>query len=221
MRVIPGFGPGGDHAARLARTLRHVPTRTQGGRTVTLAYPGEEDIGSGRVSGFTPIGQTLIGRAEGQTADGVTLDGKRKTLTVLHVIYQPEAGRSVVFWVMVRATASDGHCPHLIDSARCWSAYRCSLRAEGQVHLPPELVFLGGQVLDRHALADRLQRALDQFTVGWISGAFIRHNLGASLKAAVALQRETHTDDGPCAPRGGRHLPAAHDKAAEGRKLVL
>lgn len=78
-------------------TVSYRDDETQRERTVTLAYPGEEDIGSGRVSVFTPIGQALIGRAEGQSADWVTLDGKRKTLTVLRVIYQPEADRSVVF----------------------------------------------------------------------------------------------------------------------------
>lgn len=60
-------------------------------RTVTLVYPGEEDIDAGRVSVFTPVGQALLGRSEGERANWVALDGSRRSLMVRRVVYQPEA----------------------------------------------------------------------------------------------------------------------------------
>jgi regulator of nucleoside diphosphate kinase len=58
---------------------------------VTLAYPGEEDIANGKISVLTPIGSALLGHAVGQSARWVTRGGKARSLTVLKVLFQPEA----------------------------------------------------------------------------------------------------------------------------------
>ncbi len=54
-------------------------------RTVTLVYPQEADVASGRVSVLTPIGAALIGVAEKQSITWYTRQGEAKTLTVLAV----------------------------------------------------------------------------------------------------------------------------------------
>lgn len=54
-------------------------------QTVTLVYPGEADIGQGRVSVMTPIGAALIGLSIGQSMDWQTRTGTVKRLTVLNV----------------------------------------------------------------------------------------------------------------------------------------
>lgn len=60
-------------------------------RTVQLAYPGEADIGRGRVSILTPIGAALIGLHTGQSITWRTRDNRRQALTVLRVV-QPSPG---------------------------------------------------------------------------------------------------------------------------------
>lgn len=57
----------------------------------TLVYPGNEDISTGKLSVLTPVGTALIGLSEGKTARWVTRDGQTKDLTVIEVLYQPEA----------------------------------------------------------------------------------------------------------------------------------
>lgn len=54
-------------------------------RTVTLVYPRDADLATGRVSVLTPIGAALIGVAEGQSITWYTREGEAKTLTVLAV----------------------------------------------------------------------------------------------------------------------------------------
>ena len=58
-------------------------------KQVTLVYPGNADIGAGRISILTPIGTALIGLGEGQSIAWTTRDGRRRTLTVVRV--QPGA----------------------------------------------------------------------------------------------------------------------------------
>jgi regulator of nucleoside diphosphate kinase len=58
-------------------------------KEVTLVYPGQADIGAGRISILTPIGTALIGLAEGQSIAWMTRDGRRRALTVSGV--QPGA----------------------------------------------------------------------------------------------------------------------------------
>ncbi len=67
-----------------------------GGRrkVVTLVYPGQADIGTGRISILTPIGTALIGLSEGQSIGWTTRDGRRRSLTVLSVQPGPEERRA-------------------------------------------------------------------------------------------------------------------------------
>ena len=55
-------------------------------RRVTLVFPGDADIATGRISVFTPIGTALIGLAEGQSIAWTARDGKTNQLTVRRVI---------------------------------------------------------------------------------------------------------------------------------------
>lgn len=58
---------------------------------LTLAYPRDADGSAGRVSVFSPAGSALLGLSAGQTIDWHTPEGKRIRLTVLEVVWQPEA----------------------------------------------------------------------------------------------------------------------------------
>ncbi|MBA4709515.1 nucleoside diphosphate kinase regulator [Aquitalea aquatica] len=59
-------------------------------KLLTLVYPNQADGTAGHVSILAPIGAALLGLAEGQSIDWPTLAGQTR-LTVLEVIYQPEA----------------------------------------------------------------------------------------------------------------------------------
>lgn len=86
--------PGEDVPKDVVTMRSHVEFRDdESGRVqqVTLAYPGEEDIAAGKISVLTPIGSALLGHAAGQTARWVTRSGKERSLTVLKVLFQPEA----------------------------------------------------------------------------------------------------------------------------------
>ena len=58
-------------------------------KTVTLVFPGDADIASGRISILTPIGTALIGLSPGQSMSWTARDGKEHHLTVL-AVKQPE-----------------------------------------------------------------------------------------------------------------------------------
>lgn len=60
-------------------------------RTVSLVYPGEEDSLRGKVSIGTHLGAALLGLPEGGRMDWLTMDGRRKSVEVVEVQYQPEA----------------------------------------------------------------------------------------------------------------------------------
>jgi regulator of nucleoside diphosphate kinase len=66
--------------------------RTESGETreVTLVYPDEADISQWRISILTPVGVALIGLSTGQSMSWITRDGRRRTLTVLHVSSPPD-----------------------------------------------------------------------------------------------------------------------------------
>lgn len=53
--------------------------------TVTLAFPGDQDLSTGRISVLTPVGAALIGLSEGQTITFQTPVWVEKALTVLRV----------------------------------------------------------------------------------------------------------------------------------------
>jgi len=59
-------------------------------RNVTLVFPNEADIATGKVSIMTPIGTALIGLSEGQSMAWTARDGRHHELTVLRVL--PPAG---------------------------------------------------------------------------------------------------------------------------------
>lgn len=59
--------------------------------TVSLVYPGDEDSLLGRVSVLSSTGAALLGLSEGQTIQWASIDGRRRTLTLLAVLFQPEA----------------------------------------------------------------------------------------------------------------------------------
>ena len=71
--------------------VRIMDPDTGESRTVTLVYPGEEDSLRGKVSVFTPLGTALLGLPEGARMEWRTLDGRRKSISVLEVQYQPES----------------------------------------------------------------------------------------------------------------------------------
>ncbi len=54
-------------------------------QVVSLVYPGEADIGQGRISVLTPVGAALLGLSKGQSIDWATRTGAAKRLTVLDV----------------------------------------------------------------------------------------------------------------------------------------
>lgn len=64
-------------------------------RCVTLVYPAEADIASGKISVMTPIGAALIGLSEGQSITWTTRDGRQQRLTV-HAVSPPGCSRIAV-----------------------------------------------------------------------------------------------------------------------------
>lgn len=60
-------------------------------RAVTLVYPAEADLMAGRMSILTPAGVALLGLRAGQSMSWEDRVGETKTLTVQHVLFQPEA----------------------------------------------------------------------------------------------------------------------------------
>lgn len=59
-------------------------------RRVTLVFPGEADIGAGKISILTPIGTALIGLSEGQSIAWTARDGAERHLTVVKVENGPD-----------------------------------------------------------------------------------------------------------------------------------
>lgn len=57
-------------------------------RTVSLVYPGEENIDEGCISILTPVGAALLGLSEGQSIEWETLTGESRVLTVLRLLSQ-------------------------------------------------------------------------------------------------------------------------------------
>lgn len=52
---------------------------------VTLVYPNEEDIATGKISILTPIGAALIGMTENQSIEWEGRNGKPHKLTVMKI----------------------------------------------------------------------------------------------------------------------------------------
>ncbi len=60
-------------------------------RAVTLVYPAEADLMAGKMPILTPVGAALLGLRAGQSMSWEDRIGETKTLTVQHVLFQPEA----------------------------------------------------------------------------------------------------------------------------------
>lgn len=52
-------------------------------RTVALVYPEDADLAKNRISVLTPVGAALIGLSVSQSIEWETLEGERRSLTVL------------------------------------------------------------------------------------------------------------------------------------------
>lgn len=63
-------------------------------RRVQLVFPGQADIGAGKISILTPIGTALIGLSEGQSIAWAARDGKERRLTVVKVENPPDGDGS-------------------------------------------------------------------------------------------------------------------------------
>lgn len=60
-------------------------------RTASIVYPGQEDDLLGRISVLSPAGAALLGLSEGQSLTWTESDGRHTHLTLLAVLFQPEA----------------------------------------------------------------------------------------------------------------------------------
>lgn len=78
-RIVAGRLPAG--TVGMGSTLRFT-TDAGEDRTVTLVYPADADIATGRISVLTPIGAALIGLSVGQSIDWTARDGRSHRLTV-------------------------------------------------------------------------------------------------------------------------------------------
>ncbi|KRD72975.1 nucleoside diphosphate kinase regulator [Ensifer sp. ENS10] len=62
-------------------------------KQVTLVYPGEADIETGRISVLTPVGAALIGLSVGQSIDWQDRSGKVHRMTIRSVTPQAIPGK--------------------------------------------------------------------------------------------------------------------------------
>lgn len=58
--------------------------------TLTLVYPHESNVDTGRVSVLAPVGSALLGLSIGQSIDWAAPDGRQLRLRVNLINYQPE-----------------------------------------------------------------------------------------------------------------------------------
>lgn len=78
-----------DNVVRMGSTVTYVAD--DGHRmTITLVFPGEADIATGRVSILTPIGTALLGLSPGQSMEWTARDQRRHSLSVESVSHEPE-----------------------------------------------------------------------------------------------------------------------------------
>jgi regulator of nucleoside diphosphate kinase len=64
-------------------------------QVATLSYPGEREFLDDAISVLTPVGAALLGLAAGQSICYAGPDGRPVTMTVIRVVYQPEANSRV------------------------------------------------------------------------------------------------------------------------------
>lgn len=75
----------GPEVVRMGSTLEYE-TEVGDARTVTLVFPQDEDIASGRISILTPIGVALIGLSVGDSMDWRRRDGGMQRLKVIRIL---------------------------------------------------------------------------------------------------------------------------------------
>jgi regulator of nucleoside diphosphate kinase len=79
------------HVVGMEAVVEFVDEGRGAARTVQLVYPGDADIGEGKVSVFTPIGAGLIGLAAGQSILWPDRDGHERRLKIVRVA-RPRSG---------------------------------------------------------------------------------------------------------------------------------
>lgn len=70
-------------------------TESGRGREITLCYPREADPASGRISILASVAAALLGLSVGDSIEWPMPDGRKATLRIASVLYQPEAARDV------------------------------------------------------------------------------------------------------------------------------
>jgi regulator of nucleoside diphosphate kinase len=91
-RIVDSAGVAPGVVTMNSRVEFYFDGRESDRRTVTLVYPGEQDIAKGRISVHTPVGIALLGLSEGQSIEWTAPSGASKRLTVTKVVHRPEAG---------------------------------------------------------------------------------------------------------------------------------
>ena len=64
-------------------------------QVATLSYPGEREFLDDAISVLTPVGAALLGLTAGQSICYAGPDGRPVTVTVIRVVYQPEANSRI------------------------------------------------------------------------------------------------------------------------------
>lgn len=88
--VMPPAGVPGD-VVTMNSTVTYLDEETGRSMDVTLVYPQNADVSQGKISVLAPVGMALLGLRVGQSLDWPLPDGRRKTVTVTAIRYQPEA----------------------------------------------------------------------------------------------------------------------------------
>ena len=70
---------------RMGSTVEFFDEAHGSQRAVQLVYPGEADIGAGRVSILTPVGAGLIGLSAGAEITWPDREGRKRSLRILKV----------------------------------------------------------------------------------------------------------------------------------------
>ena len=68
-----------------------VDVQTDVATSVQLVYPSDADATRGKLSVFAPMGAALLGLSVGQSIAWVLPNGRKRTVRVTSVDYQPEA----------------------------------------------------------------------------------------------------------------------------------
>ena len=72
-------------SVQMGSTVRFRDDATAKVRDIQLVYPGDSDMGGGRLSVLTPVGSALLGQQAGTTASCRDAAGRTRSLTVVAV----------------------------------------------------------------------------------------------------------------------------------------